>query len=124
MYKSRSIWSIAIRPSIITFLIFIAFALLLQVLHLKGSLLSYAQRGMLATAIYFSQRSYKATYQQMTYGQGVKVGFWPPFFMALWTTLLVSSVIAWYGKEPISRLLGGQGTTLQTTPLLQELLLG
>jgi hypothetical protein len=120
MHKSRSIWSIAICSSIITFLIFIAFALLLQVLHLKGSLLSYAQRGMLATAIYFAQRSYKASYQQMTYGQGVKVGFLTSFFMALWTSLLVAGVIAWYGKQFISRLLGEQGTALQMAPSLQE----
>jgi hypothetical protein len=75
---------------------------------------------MLATAIYFAQRSYKATYQQMTYGQGVKVGFWATFFVALWTSLLVYGVIAWRRKEIIPRFLEWKEITLQTTPLLQE----
>jgi hypothetical protein len=109
MHKGKSIWGIAIRSSIITSLGLMALPLLLlrrvqRVINLKDILLCCLPFGTWIAGIYFAQRSYKATYQHMTYGQGVKIGFWTSFFAALWTSLLFSGVIAWYGKELIPTL--------------------
>jgi hypothetical protein len=138
--KDKSIWSIAVRSSIDPFLGLIAFPLLAlliafpriqlpppivfpriqRVLNLRGLLVSFIPGAIWVVGIYIAQRSYKATYQQMTYDQDVKVGFWTSFFIALWASLLISGEIVWHGKKFIPGFLGGQGTTLQTTPLLQE----
>jgi hypothetical protein len=127
MQKGKSIWSIAIRSRIETLLGFIAFPLfgliiafplLRRVLNLRNLLISFVPGAMWVVGIYIAQYSYKATYQQMTYGQGVKVGFWTAFFMALWTSLLVSGGIVLDGKEVTFGFLGGQGATLG--PLLQQ----
>jgi hypothetical protein len=117
MHKNKSIWGIAIRSSIVPFLGVIAFPLLLVLLwlryvpNLRCLLLSWLPGGILAVGIYFTQRSYKETCQQMTYGQGVKLGFWTTFFMALWISPLVSGVITWPGKGFIPGFLEEEGIT-------------
>jgi hypothetical protein len=115
MRKGKGMWSIAICSSTITVLGLIVFFLLLQVLPLKDTMLSYAQKGTLAAGIYFAQRSYKTSRQQITYGQGVKVGFLTAFFTVLWISLLFFGIIVWCGKELISTLVGEGGMALQTT---------
>jgi hypothetical protein len=106
MHKRKSIWSIAIRSSIVPLLRLIGFLLLLplRVNTILCCALCCVPGGAWIAAIYFAQRSYKASYQQMAYGQGVKVGFLTSFFTALWASLLFSGLIAWFGEEFIPTL--------------------
>jgi hypothetical protein len=127
MHKGKSIWGIAIRSSIIAFLggLVVVFALLilLEILSLEDPLVSSIGKSIGLVGILHAQRSYKATYHQMTYGQGVKVGFLTVFFMALWVSLSLAGMIAWYGKEVIPNLLGGapHPSSLQEPPAVLAL---
>ena len=114
-------WLTGIKSGVITVLGLITYELIVQMMHLKGSLLGNLAYGVLALGIYSGHYYYKAANENlMTYRQGLKLGLIVTSFTGLVNGLISYVNARFVDPTFIQKLIDSIQLALQQSSLDKE----